>query len=120
MRSLLCEHFCSESLPYCDRKFVKRCDSGNKRDTWRAGDSEIKLVADPLVRNTSYSIGKAGGAFYACLCFCRSRAQESFGQRLRGGRAPAQFPFEINFPKKTPEGGAFHEMRYSPVGCQAT
>src|SRR4030095_10800745 len=96
MRSLLCEDFCSESFPYCDRKFVKRCDSGDKRDTWRSGDSEIKLMADSLIRNTSYSIGKAGWAFYVCLCFCRLRAQESFGQRLAGGGGPYHFRLDVN------------------------
>src|SRR5437016_2854606 len=120
MRSLLCEHFCSESLPYCDRKFVKRCDSGNKRDAWRAGDSEIKLVADPLVRNTSYSIGKAGGAFYACLCFCRSRAQESFGQRLGDEHARANFRLKITFRMKSREGDVYSESRYSQVDCKLT
>src|SRR5258707_2734002 len=97
MRSLFCEHFCSESFPYRDWKFIKRCDSGDKRDTWRAGDSEIKLVADPLIWNTSYSIGKAGWAFYVCLCFCRLRAQESFGQRLGDVRGRSQFRMKITF-----------------------
>src|SRR4030095_840289 len=120
MRSLLCEDFYSESFPYCDRKFVKRCDSGDKRDTWRAGDSEIKLVADPLIRNTSYSIGKAGCSFFLWLCCSRLRAQESFGQPLGDERARSDFRLKITFRMKSREGDVYSESRYSQVDCKLT
>jgi hypothetical protein len=120
MRSLLCEDFCSESFPYCDRKFVKRCDSGDKRDTWRPGDSEIKLVADPLIRNTSYSIGKAGRAFYVWLCSYRLRTQESFGQRLGDEGARSNSRLKITFCMKSRESDVYSETRYSQVGGQVT
>ena len=63
MRSLFCEDLRSESLPYFDRKFVKRRDSRDKRDTGRAGDPEIKLFSGPFIRNISYPIRKAGRTF---------------------------------------------------------
>src|SRR4029077_11544237 len=87
MRSFFCEDFRSESFPYCDRKFVKRRDSGNKGHTGRPGDSEIELFSDSIIRNISYPIRKARRAFYVRFCSCRLRTQEAFGQWLGNERA---------------------------------
>src|SRR5947207_10687442 len=120
MRSLLCEDLRSKSLPYFDRKFVKRCDSGDKCDTGWAGDSEIKLVADPLIRNASYSIGKPSWAFYVCLCFCRSGAQESFRQRLGDECARSDFRLKVTFRMKSGESAVHRESRHSQLDCKLT
>src|SRR5438552_4682974 len=120
MRSLLCENFLSKSFPYCDRKFIKRCDGGDKCDTGRAGDSEIKLMANPLIRNASYSIGKAGWTFYVCLCSCRLRAQESFRQRLGNECARSDFRLKVPFRMKSGESDVYREARYSQVDRKFT
>src|SRR6266487_1467179 len=101
MRSLLTEDFSSKSFPYCDRKFVKRCDSRHKRDTRRPGYSEVKLSPDSLIRNISYSLRKAGWAFDMWLCFYRVRTQESFGQWLGDECARSNSRFEIAFRMKS-------------------
>ena len=100
MRSLFCEDFYSESLPYFDRKFVKRRDSRDKGDTRRPGDSEIELFSDPVIRNISYPIGKTGRAFYVWFRFRRLRAQESFWQRLGDERARSNSRLKIAFREK--------------------
>src|SRR5213075_1513436 len=120
MRSLLCENFLSKSFPYCDRKFVKRCDGGDECDTGRAGDSEIKLTANPVIRKASDSIGKAGWAFYVCLFFCRLRAQESFRQRLGNKCARSDFRLKVTFRMKSGESDVYRESRHSQVDCKLT
>jgi hypothetical protein len=79
MHSLLREDLCSQSLPYRDRKFVERSDSGDKGDTRRPSDSNIELFSSSVIRNISYPVREAGRAFYMWFCFCRARAQETFG-----------------------------------------
>src|SRR5262245_28715113 len=51
MCSFFCEDLHSQSLPYRDRKFVERCDSGNKGNTRRPSDSKIKLFSSSLIWN---------------------------------------------------------------------
>src|SRR2546428_14074971 len=87
MRSLFREDLCPESFPYCDRKFVKRRDSGDKSDTGRAGDSKVKLFSCPVIRTIFYPVRKAGRAFYKWSCFCCPRTQKSLGQRLGDERS---------------------------------
>src|SRR5215510_12203961 len=103
MRSFLCEDLCSQSFPYFDRKFVKRCDSGNKGDTRWPSDSKIELFSSSVVRNISYTVRKAGRAFDVWFCFCSPRTQKSFGQRLGNKCARSDFRLKITFWMKPPQ-----------------
>src|SRR5439155_20834942 len=115
MCSFFCENLCSKSFPYCDRKFIKRRDSGNKSNTGWLGDSEIKLFSDPVIRNISRPIGKAGRAFQAWFCFCSARAPESFRPRLGDERARSDSRLKIPFRMKPCESEVYSEPRYSQV-----
>src|SRR5207253_1491447 len=59
MCSFFCENLCSKSFPYCDWKFIKRRDSGNKSNTGWSGDSEPKLSSDQVIRDLARPIGSA-------------------------------------------------------------
>src|SRR5260370_28045168 len=118
MHSLFCEVFCSEPLPNCDRKFVKRRDSWNKGDTGRAGDSKVKLFSCPVIRNIFYPVRKAGRAFYKWSCFCCPRTQKSLGQWLGDERSRSDSRLKIAFLMKPPESDGYRESRYSQVSGQ--
>src|SRR4030095_8719934 len=100
MRSLFREHLCSQSLPYFDRKFVKRRDSRDKRDTGRAGDPEIKLSSGSFVRNISHPIRKAGRTFNQPLCVWPARTQKSLGKRSRDERARSNSGLKVGLAVK--------------------
>ncbi|MEO7724385.1 MAG: hypothetical protein ABIU29_06820 [Chthoniobacterales bacterium] len=53
MRALLSEHLTSESFPNFDGKFVDRSEGGDEVDARRAGNPDIELFANPVVRNIS-------------------------------------------------------------------
>src|SRR6266516_5684435 len=118
MRSFLCEDFCSEAFPYFNRKFIKRCNGGNKGDTGRSGDSKIELFSNPLIRNISYPMRQAGRTFYVRFCFRRVRTQESFGQRLGDERARPNFRLKIPFRMKPGDSVVYSESRYSQIDGQ--
>src|SRR4030095_8878658 len=115
MGSFFCENLPSESLPYFDRKFVKRRDSGDKRDTGRAGDSEIKLFSGPFVRNISNPIRKAGRTFNQPLCVWAARTQKSFGKRIRDERARSNSGLKVALAMKLRKGKIDGESRDSEV-----
>src|SRR4030095_4202042 len=103
MHSLFREDLRSQSLPYRDRKFIERCDRGNKCDTRRPSDSKIELFSSSVVRNAPSPVRQARRAFYMGYCFCGARTQESFGQRLGYERARANSRLGITFPME-PDG----------------
>src|SRR5215831_15013075 len=100
MRSFLCENLSSESFPNFNGKFIQRGDSWNERDTGRPGDSKIKLLTGPVIRNIFYAIRKPRRTFCGSSCFCGSRTQESFRQCLRDERARSKFRLKISFRMK--------------------
>ena len=51
MGAFLGQDLCSEAFPDFDWKFVERGERGNKGDTRRSGDSEIKLLPSALIWN---------------------------------------------------------------------
>jgi hypothetical protein len=115
MNSFFCEDLRSEALPYFLREFVERGDGGYKGDTGRAGDPEIKLFSSPFIWKISYTIRKAGWAFYLRLCFCLPRTQKSFGQRMDNESAGSDPGAKITFRMKLREGKVYGVSRGSQV-----
>src|SRR5439155_24627130 len=104
MRSLFCEDLRSESLPYGDRKFVKRCDSRDKRDTGRACDPKIKLFSGSSVGNASNPIRKTGRHFNYPFYVWPARTQKSFGKRIRDERARSDLALTVALVMKLGKG----------------
>src|SRR5947199_260249 len=80
----------------CDSFQVKRSEADRR-------PGEIKLFSDPMIRNISYPIRKARRAFGMWLWFCRSCAQETFGQRLDDERTRSNSGLKIPFCMKPRE-----------------
>src|SRR5260370_42195552 len=118
MRSFLCENLSSESFPNFDGKFIQGGDRRHKGDTGRPGDSEIKLLTDPVIRNIFCPTREPRWTFYVWFCFCRARTQESFGQRLHDECARSNSRLEIAFRMKPGESDVYRETRYSQVRRQ--
>src|SRR5215468_11923103 len=98
MRSFLCQNLCSESLPNFDGKFIQGSDSWNKGDAGRPRDSQIELLPDPMIRNIFYPIRKLRRTFCLwCCCYCHSRTQEGFRQRLRDEGARSNSRLKVPF-----------------------
>src|SRR5207248_1130091 len=103
MRSLSREDFSPEAFPNFDWKFVERGDSWHKGDTRRSSDSEIELFSGSLIWNISNAIRKARWTFGMPRLFFRSRAQETFWQRLRNVCARSNSRLKIAFRVKPRE-----------------
>src|ERR1700756_1983575 len=100
MRAFLCENLCSEPFPNFDGKFIQGGDSWNKGDARRPGDAEVELLTDPVIRNIFYPFRKPRWAFGVWYCFCGSRTQEGFRQRLRDEGARSDFSLKISLRMK--------------------
>src|SRR5437867_8961396 len=120
MRSFFCEHFCPESFPNFNRKFIKRRYSGDEGDTGRSGNSEVELFSNPVIRNISYPMRQAGRTFYVRFCLRRVRTQKSFGQWLRDECARSNSRLEIAFRMKPRESDVYSETRYAQLRGQVT
>src|SRR5262249_23274197 len=101
-----------------DRKFIQRCNSRDKGDAGRPGDSEIELLTGPMIRNLFYAVGKPRWTFGRECCFCSSRTQESFRQRLRDERTRSNFRLKISFRMKSREREVYCEAGYSETRSQ--
>src|SRR6516225_459273 len=109
MRSFLCENLCSEAFPNFDGKFIQSGIGWNKRDARRPGDSEIKLLTGPVIRNILYPIRKTRWPFCVWCRFCRSGTQEGFRQRLRDEGARSNFRLQISFCMEPREREVYRE-----------
>ena len=118
MRSFLCENLCSEPFPNFDGKFIQGGNGWNKGDAGRPGDSEIKLLTDPVIWNIFYPTREPRWTFYVWCCFWRSRTQEGFRQRLGDEGARSNFRSKISFRMEPREREVYREARYSEVRRQ--
>src|SRR4051794_37144170 len=109
MRSFLRQNLCSQPFPDFDGKFIQRGDGWNKGDTRRPGDSEIELFTGSVIRNIFYPIRKPRWTFCGWYCFCRSRTQEAFRQRLRNKGARSNSRLKISFRMKPRQREVYRE-----------
>src|SRR5205823_3877714 len=79
---------------------LRQREQRNNRPARHSGNQP---VSDPMIRNISYPIRKARRAFGMWLWFCRSCAQETFGQRLDDERTRSNSGLKIPFCMKPRE-----------------
>src|SRR4029077_11074716 len=72
-------------IPCCNRKIVKRPDGGDKGEAGRAGNSDIKLFSNPLIRNAFLFDLRGGKAGRVVVESCRHQ----FIKRTAGNRKPS-------------------------------